>query len=359
MFAAAHNDTAVPEAVKRTPQNPSGPRMRSRSLRDARAALFSRSRMLSELSSQPRLAARRSAYDECGGWSGAGDASFVAPGAEAAGSTGRRCDGIGKASDAPRSRAFPLKKMRARHAMAFAALLAGTLFSFGNADDFYEPCPDFPPLASAAEVRRNAGLQTALEEVEARLRNISTSLPSGLVATVVYDQTVRCVVLCVLWRCVVDEKSLWQRERRSGVLAVGVWQVLWRSGFGLRDAFNASSGRWREKERFWAPADAVAPPCSTPTTPRITHDGRPQTPQLSQLHSVQARRAPATSSASQVSRRPAAVGRHVGAPLGACLTVLNSKVLSQGFHTHVWFRPSQTSSSSSCATPAWSLSTSR
>jgi len=82
-------------------------------------------------------------------------------------------------------------------------LLALLGLAFG--DDNYTTCPPRPPAASGAAVAADPGVKAALLSVQALLKAKAGTLPTGLVATVVYDQ-----------------------------------QVLWSGGFGLRDKFSAS-----------------------------------------------------------------------------------------------------------------------
>jgi CubicO group peptidase (beta-lactamase class C family) len=74
------------------------------------------------------------------------------------------------------------------------------------ANDKYEPCPPLPPVAPASDIMRDAGVLAALADVKSLLREKAATLPSGLVATIVYDQ-----------------------------------ETLWSGGFGKRNKFDQGS----------------------------------------------------------------------------------------------------------------------
>ena len=90
--------------------------------------------------------------------------------------------------------------------MAAQILLAG-LAAIAYGDDTYEPCPAYPPLAPAASVAADPQFQAALRNVTSLLQSKAATLPSGLVATIVYNDT-----------------------------------TLWSGGFGMRDKFKSGSG---------------------------------------------------------------------------------------------------------------------
>jgi len=89
--------------------------------------------------------------------------------------------------------------------ISMAAQVLLTALAVG--DDTYEPCPAYPPLAPAASVAAEPQFQAALRNVTSLLQSKAATLPSGLVATIVYNDS-----------------------------------VLWSGGFGLRDKNKPGSG---------------------------------------------------------------------------------------------------------------------
>ena len=75
-----------------------------------------------------------------------------------------------------------------------------------SANDKYEPCPPLPPVASSAAIAADPQVVAAVGAVKALLAEKAAQLPSGMVASVVYDQ-----------------------------------QTLWSGGFGKRNKFDPAS----------------------------------------------------------------------------------------------------------------------
>ena len=72
-----------------------------------------------------------------------------------------------------------------------SCLLVASLLALTTADDTYSPCPPMPSWdgITAAQILSDPGVIAALQKVDALLASSAAPLPTGLIATIVIDQT--------------------------------------------------------------------------------------------------------------------------------------------------------------------------